>query len=160
MNHKRGRSKSARAGCLMCKPYKLGQGQENDLGYSQYRKEMNKEDDKKREMEELSKRVRAAAKAGRITYAPTEQIDEYKEEAEEFLNGLLRVKRWAISDESSLGDFSGCGLPNTVVCDSPEAEYNAWKEWVIYETQHRFGIALLDVSILLIDLFKKIRENR
>ena len=31
-NHKRGKSKAARSGCLMCKPHKLGQGQEKYLG--------------------------------------------------------------------------------------------------------------------------------
>lgn len=33
MNHKRRRPKSRRAGCLMCKPNKLGQGQEHKLGH-------------------------------------------------------------------------------------------------------------------------------
>lgn len=33
MNHKRGRPKASRAGCLMCKPNKLGQGMENELGF-------------------------------------------------------------------------------------------------------------------------------
>lgn len=33
MNHKRKRSKGGRAGCLLCKPNKLGQGMENRLGH-------------------------------------------------------------------------------------------------------------------------------
>lgn len=33
MHHKRKRPKAARAGCLLCKPNKLGQGQENELGH-------------------------------------------------------------------------------------------------------------------------------
>jgi len=33
MNHKRKRSKQARAGCLLCKPNKLGKGLENKLGH-------------------------------------------------------------------------------------------------------------------------------
>jgi hypothetical protein len=32
-NFKRGRPKSARAGCLMCKPNKLGKGMEKKLGH-------------------------------------------------------------------------------------------------------------------------------
>lgn len=33
MNHKRNRPKKSRAGCLLCKPNKLGQGMEKKLGY-------------------------------------------------------------------------------------------------------------------------------
>lgn len=32
-NHKRRRPKPARAGCLMCKPNKLGKGMEKKLGH-------------------------------------------------------------------------------------------------------------------------------
>jgi hypothetical protein len=32
-NHKRSRPKARRAGCLLCKPNKLGQGQERELGH-------------------------------------------------------------------------------------------------------------------------------
>lgn len=38
MNHKRGRPKTARAGCLMCKPNKLGKGAENELGHRGFAK--------------------------------------------------------------------------------------------------------------------------
>lgn len=33
MNHKRRRPKQSRAGCLMCKPNKLGKGMEKKLGH-------------------------------------------------------------------------------------------------------------------------------
>ena len=33
MNHKRGKPVSARAGCKMCKPNKLGKGMEKELGH-------------------------------------------------------------------------------------------------------------------------------
>ncbi|WP_369977208.1 hypothetical protein [Xanthomonas bundabergensis] len=33
MNHKRGSSKARRAGCLLCKPNKLGQGMEHKVGH-------------------------------------------------------------------------------------------------------------------------------
>jgi hypothetical protein len=33
MNHKRGRPKAQRAGCLMCKPNKLGAGLEKKFGH-------------------------------------------------------------------------------------------------------------------------------
>lgn len=48
MNHKRGKPKSARAGCRMCKPNKLGKGMENELGhrgFGKLRKEASADDD-------------------------------------------------------------------------------------------------------------------
>jgi hypothetical protein len=33
VHHKRGKPKSARAGCKMCKPNKLGKGLEHELGH-------------------------------------------------------------------------------------------------------------------------------
>lgn len=48
MHHKRGRAKAARAGCLMCKPNKLGKGQEKKLGktgFGNLRKEVWTADD-------------------------------------------------------------------------------------------------------------------
>ncbi len=38
MNHKRGRPKARRAGCLLCKPNKLGQGMENKIGHQGFGK--------------------------------------------------------------------------------------------------------------------------
>ena len=37
-NFKRGKAKSARAGCLMCKPNKIGQGMENHYQHSGFSK--------------------------------------------------------------------------------------------------------------------------
>ena len=34
MNHKRGKPKQARAGCLLCKPHKFGHGKEHDFYWS------------------------------------------------------------------------------------------------------------------------------
>ena len=38
MNHKRKRPKQSRAGCLMCKPNKLGNGMEKKLGHRRFGK--------------------------------------------------------------------------------------------------------------------------
>lgn len=38
MNHKRKKPKSSRAGCLMCKPNKLGKGMERKLGHTGFGK--------------------------------------------------------------------------------------------------------------------------
>jgi hypothetical protein len=49
MNHKRKRPKSRRAGCLLCKPNKLGQGMEGKLGQQGFGK-LRKEHGAKRDM--------------------------------------------------------------------------------------------------------------
>lgn len=41
MNHKRGKAKSGRAGCLLCKPNKLGRGMEHKLGHHGFGKLRN-----------------------------------------------------------------------------------------------------------------------
>ena len=48
MNFKRRRPKAARAGCLMCKPNKLGKGMEKKLGHTGFgklRKEQHAHED-------------------------------------------------------------------------------------------------------------------
>ena len=52
LNFKRGKPKSARAGCKMCKPNKLGMGLEHELGhrgFSKLRKERHAAEDMKAE---------------------------------------------------------------------------------------------------------------
>ena len=51
MNHKRKRAKQSRAGCLLCKPNKLGKGMEKKLGrrgFGKLRKEAAARDDLRR----------------------------------------------------------------------------------------------------------------
>ena len=50
MNHKRGKPKNARAGCLMCKPQKMNGGHKDKLGktgFSKLRDEAHAVADKK-----------------------------------------------------------------------------------------------------------------
>jgi hypothetical protein len=50
-NHKRRRPKQARAGCLLCKPNKLGQGNEKDFhraGWSAVKGERHAQEELKR----------------------------------------------------------------------------------------------------------------
>jgi hypothetical protein len=53
MHHKRKRSKESRAGCLLCKPNKLGKGQEKKLchrGFGKLREEAAAQQDERDEM--------------------------------------------------------------------------------------------------------------
>lgn len=54
MHHKRGRAKQRRAGCLLCKPNKLGKGWERELGHRGFAK-LRREDAATRELR-LAKR--------------------------------------------------------------------------------------------------------
>ena len=43
MNHKRGRPKARRSGCLMCKPNKFGHGMENEIGHRGFGRHVKRE---------------------------------------------------------------------------------------------------------------------
>ena len=53
MNHKRKRPKQRRAGCLLCKPNKLGKGMENKLGHRGFGK-MRKETAAKQDLRDAT----------------------------------------------------------------------------------------------------------
>jgi hypothetical protein len=52
MNHKRGKPKTSRAGCLCCKPNKIGRGLENKLCHTGFGK-LRAEDAAKQKLQEL-----------------------------------------------------------------------------------------------------------
>jgi hypothetical protein len=58
MNHKRKRPKPSRAGCLLCKPNKLGKGMEKKLGHRGFGK-LRKEAAARQDLAELAKRITA-----------------------------------------------------------------------------------------------------
>lgn len=58
MNHKRKRPKQSRAGCLLCKPNKLGKGMEKKLGHRGFGK-LRKEAAVKQDLAELVKGITA-----------------------------------------------------------------------------------------------------
>lgn len=59
MNHKRKRPKPSRAGCLLCKPNKLGKGMEKKLGHRGFGK-LRKEKAAKQDLAELVKDITAS----------------------------------------------------------------------------------------------------
>jgi len=58
MNHKRKRPKPSRAGCLLCKPNKLGKGMEKKLGHRGFRR-LRKKAATTQDLAELAKRITA-----------------------------------------------------------------------------------------------------
>lgn len=118
---------------------------------------------KKLTPEEAEAKIREAAKEGRIVYAPSDEVEDYDEIARDFLKRIFDINfdECFISDESSLADFAGCGMPEEY--DTSELtieQYYALGKVVMVRTiNENYGI---DVSPndLLVDVFERIRKHR
>lgn len=67
MHHKRKRPKPSRAGCLLCKPNKLGKGMEKKLGHRGFGK-LRKETAAEQDMMELVKGVTAKNRYAEVDF--------------------------------------------------------------------------------------------
>lgn len=67
MNHKRKRPKPSRAGCLLCKPNKLGKGTEKKLGHRGFGK-LRKEAAAKQDLAELVKGITAKDRYAEVDF--------------------------------------------------------------------------------------------
>ena len=71
MNHNRKRPKPSRAGCLLCKPNKLGKGMEKKLGHRGFGK-LRKEAAAEQDLAELVERITARNRYAEADFgAPT-----------------------------------------------------------------------------------------
>lgn len=98
-----------------------------------------------------------------VTFAPQELIEEHDDIARELFRDLLRLDYddCYVSDESSLADFSSCGLPDEFPePDTLEQLYALWDEWVIKQLQDRYHVTVTKTSILMRSLFLLIEEAR
>lgn len=110
----------------------------------------------------LEERVDEAAKAGRITYASQDQIDDYTYIADEFLQAMfdLNPDEVMISDESRLSDFAGCCIPEDVEDSmSLQEMYDIGRNITVEKIQATYGITV-DPYAMLIDVFEEIRVLR
>ena len=67
MNHKRKRPKPSRAGCLLCKPDKLGKGMEKKLGHRGFGK-LRKEAATEQELAELVEGITARNRYAKVDF--------------------------------------------------------------------------------------------
>lgn len=74
---------------------------------------------------DMERKIREAAAAGNIVFASSEKIDEYAEQAYDFISEIFGVEAFMISDDSTLGDFAMCCLPDGV--EPPEDYHEAVK---------------------------------
>lgn len=110
--------------------------------------------------DDATERMRKAAEEGRITYAETDEIENYDEIARELLQEIFDIDYddCFISDESALSDFATCCCPDEVGTTLEEA-YAAGKAEMKRRILARYGIDV-DPHELLITVFEQIRRQQ
>lgn len=103
-------------------------------------------------------------KIKKITFAEQDKINDYNEEAEDFFEKILDMKYedCLVTDESSLSDFSSCGLPENMGKEATSLKelYSVWRGWVKEKIKDVYGISVEETNINLITLFEKIRNRK
>ena len=98
-----------------------------------------------------------------FTVADDDIIEEYHEIACDFFETILNMdyEECLVTDESSLSDFSSCGLPdNDKEYNSLEELYNDWKVFILSKINNTYNIELDNPHILLIHLFEIIKQSK
>ena len=118
---------------------------------------------KKLTPEEAEANIRNAAAEGRIVYAPSDDVEDYEDIARDFLQKIFKINydECFISDESSLADFSGCGMPEEYDTEdlTPEQYYALGDVVMVRTINENYGI---DVTRRdrLVDVFERIRKQQ
>ena len=99
-----------------------------------------------------------------VTIATQDRIDLYEVTATDFFRSVLDMEysECLVTDESSLSDFSSCGMPDELADSTTGLKelYAAWRVWVAPVIKARYGLDDVESSILLVDLFEKIEQQR
>ncbi len=100
----------------------------------------------------------------KVEFAPQDRVDLYEATATEFFRSVLDLDygECLVTDESRLTDFSSCGMPDDLAETTTGLKelYAAWRVWVVPVVCRRYGLDDLMPSILLVDLFEKIEQQR
>lgn len=101
-----------------------------------------------------------------VQFAAHERVDAFGFTAETFITEVLGLPWAFISDESTLADFSGIGLPEEddehedEDVDAPaadaEARHERWAGRIVDRICTRYRIDRFPVTIRLVDLFARI----
>lgn len=98
------------------------------------------------------------------TIAAQDRIDLYEVTATELFRSVLDMEygECLVTDESCLSDFSSCGMPDELADSTTGLKelYAAWRGWVVPVIKDRYGLDDVEPSILLVDLFEKIEQQR
>jgi hypothetical protein len=95
-----------------------------------------------------------ASEKSPVTYAPRNRIDAFEELAEDFVHEVLGLPWALMTDESSLSDFSGCGLDgrDDLTGLDDEAHRAFWDEWVVECVCQRYRVEAFPVTISMVQL--------
>ena len=100
----------------------------------------------------------------KVTLADQDRIDLYEATATEFFRSVLDMDytECLVTDESRLSDFSSCGMPDELADATTGLKelYAAWRVWVVPVIRDRYGLDDVAPSILLVDLFGRIEQQR
>lgn len=93
-----------------------------------------------------------------ITYAPRDRIDAFGELANEFVREILGLPWALMTDESTLSDFSGCGMDTLSDLEGldDDAHRAFWEKWVVERVCGRYRIEPFSVTISMVQLFERI----
>jgi hypothetical protein len=107
----------------------------------------------------LEEQIHEAAEAGRIVFMSDDNISDYDTIARDFFNRVFDMS-WDdcfVSDESSLSDFAGCGMPEEMADElNIEDYYSAGRAYTVNKIMTEYGIEV-DAREYLVDVFEKIR---
>ena len=99
-----------------------------------------------------------------ITFAQIDKIEFLEETAVLFFSQILDLNynECFVSDESTLSDFSSCGLPYSADDkDLPlDKLYGQWDRYVINEINTIYGIQLSNTNINIVELLHRIDTRR
>lgn len=113
-------------------------------------------------LEEAEAKIKKAASEGKITYAGSNEIEDYEDIALEFLMTIFDVDydECFISDESSLSDFAGCCVPDEYAAPlTMEAYQQLGRRLMVQKINETYGLDV-DPHDCLIAVFERLRQLR
>ena len=95
-----------------------------------------------------------------LSYAPRDRIEAFEELANEFVHEIFGLPWALITDESTLTDFSGCGLDTREDLEEldDEAHRAFWDQGVVERVSERYRIESFPVTISMVQLFERIER--
>lgn len=97
-----------------------------------------------------------------FTVAEDDVIEQYNHIAQDFFKNILDMnyEDCLVTDESSLSDFSSCGMPyDNKKYDNLGELYDAWEVFILEKINNHYNIELDNIHILLIHLFDMIKQS-
>ena len=97
-----------------------------------------------------------------IVFTPTDTLDQYEFQAEEFLREIFNLEGGMFTDLTEISDFCGRGLTKEQIdsADSYNALCSLWDGYIIEKIKNKYGIELDRTNILLTDVLEQIQSAK